>query len=141
MRLGLLVGVTAVACVMVAGSALSNGAAERRSDGIDAEYAFDFDGAVPVEGFVSYVVLRRRPGNDVVRAELSGDGLRGVRAPLEPGRYRISAYQRFCSGTCSQLGSPVLGCGRTVRVRPGRLVRAKIAVRFTDEHCRIRLGN
>lgn len=109
---------------------------------ISTRYAFDFDGAIPEEGFNSYIVLRRRSANGalrpVLRAELQ-DGIPAVSAPVEPGRYRISAYLRTCSGTCESLDPPSHGCGRDVTVSSGERVRATITVKGTAEHCRIQL--
>lgn len=112
-----------------------------------AAYSFDARGGMPIEGSVSYVVLRRKPGGTVLRAELRGDlATRAVSAPVGPGRYRISAYQRLCSGTCERLDAPSHGCGRDVRVPAGGSIRAAIRVRWTpanatdQPHCRLRIS-
>lgn len=99
---------------------------------LSASYSFDTSRGMPVEGTVSYVVVRRRPGGRVLRAELAGDlHTRAVTTPLRAGRYRLSAYQRLCVANCDNLDAASHGCGRDLRVGPGARVRARIHVRFT----------
>lgn len=140
-RFAAILGVVVLCVGVVAATALSNGSSDRRSPGeISTRYVFS-GSAIPIEGSVSYVVLRRRAPNGrlntTVRAQLFD--ARALSASARPGRYRISAYQRICSGTCENLDPPSHGCGRNVRVSSGERVRATIEVDFSDEHCRIRL--
>lgn len=141
------IAVAAVLCGgAVAASALSDDSSKRKSPGqISTSHDFDFGGGVPEESFLSYVVLRpyvavrRKPNAPVLRAELSDGPRRELSASVEPGRYRISSYQRTCSGTCETLDPVSHGCGRDVKVSPGERVRATITVSFSAEHCKIRL--
>ncbi len=87
---------------------------------------------MPVEGSVSYIVLRRKPGGAVLRAELQENtDMRAVSTPLQSGRYRISAYQRLCNGNCTNLSPPSHGCLRDIRVPDGGSLSARIHVRWT----------
>jgi hypothetical protein len=135
----------AVLCggMAAAATALARGAARHQSPGeLSATYVFDLRDGVPIEGFVSYIVLRRKPGGTVFRAEMWDR--RTVTTPIIPGRYRISAYQRICSGNCSNLEPPDFGCGRDLTASSRERVRSRINVKFgpTDpehqRHCQIR---
>ena len=142
----LLAGIAVPAGVLAAG-ALANGDGDRGPGRITAIYSFDASRGMPTEGSVSYVVLRRKPGGVVLRAELRGDtDKRSVSAPVRGGRYRISAYQRLCEGNCTDLSPPSHGCGRDIRVADGRSLTARIRVRWTaanaedQPQCRISLS-
>lgn len=107
-------------------------------------HTFDFSGGQPIEGFVSYLVVRRKRlgrGFVVSRIEMRGDlPERAVTLRLVPGRrYRLSSYQRPCSGNCDQLDPILAGCAREFRATR-RLRDAVIAVAFGQRsRCRITL--
>jgi hypothetical protein len=93
-----------------------------------ATVTHDTSRAVPTEGSVSYVSVRNARGRGVLQAELRETA--NVASALVPGRYRLSTYQRTCSGTCALLDAPSHRCFRDVRVRAGRRLAARITVRW-----------
>ncbi len=138
-----LVALVAIAAVSVTAAA-GNGTS--KPGRLAAAYSFDTTRGMPTEGSVSYIVVRRKPGGTILRAELRGLlETRAVATPLRPGRYRISAYQRLCRANCvgAQSSPPSHGCGRDVRIRSGSTLSARIHVRYTaanaedQPHCRI----
>jgi len=135
-----------VASAAAATGALGNGTS-RPEPWFSAVYSFDATRGMPVEGSVSYIVLRRKPGGTVLRAELRGNiDMRAVSTPLRRGRYRISAYQRLCNGNCTNISPPSHACGRDIRMPDGRNLSARIHVRWTaanaedQPHCRINIS-
>lgn len=146
LKVTLLAVVVAVSAALAAGAA-GNGRGGSDTGRLSAAYTVDASRGMPVEGSVSYIVLRRRPGGTVARTELRGNlDTRSISTPVTSGRYRISAYQRLCEGNCEQLAAPSHGCGRDVRVRAGQSVRARILVRWTaanaedQPNCQIRIA-
>lgn len=114
---------------------------------VSVSFRFDTRRGMPVEGFKSFVVVRpyaagrRSPGGRVAETVLSGAlGTRAMAVVLAPGRYRVSAYQRTCSGTCARLDPASERCWKDVRVGSRATVRLRADVRFglPGSGCRLR---
>jgi hypothetical protein len=94
---------------------------------------FDPEGGIPIEGYVSYVTVKRAGSDHVaLRAQ---PPFRGV---LPAGRYRVSTYARTCSGNCGNLDPPSNKCGTSLRLVGGTTVRVRVIRRF-DRPCEIRV--
>jgi len=90
-----------------------------------------------IEGAFYYLEVRKASDGSLVRRR-RGEGKPSLSNSFPPGRYRIHAYARPCSGTCEQLSRPTDGCARALRLRAGTTVRAQVRFK-TDAHCSIRL--
>src|SRR3954454_4336140 len=118
----------------VAATALAGDASRSGRGRLSVDYRFDTRGGMPVEGAVSYIVVRRTapgfktPRIMVLRAELWGT--EAISMPVTSGLYRLSAYQRVCDGNCGTLAAPSHGCRRDVRIQPGDAISARILVRW-----------
>lgn len=128
-----------VAIATVASGAVGGPAAHPKAGHLSMTYRFDSSHGVPTEGSISYLVLKRTPGGQVLSAELTGTD--SLSTPVPAGRYHVSAFQRTCSGNCETLDPPSYTCGRDVRVHAGERVRARILVRWvTSATCRISIS-
>jgi hypothetical protein len=80
---------------------------------------------------------RRHP----LTAELNGlYDERSIAVSAKPGRYRVRTYQRFCNGNCGNLSDPVYECERSVRLKRGERVRARVPIVFGPESQTCRIG-
>src|SRR3954463_10500721 len=142
--------VAGVLATGVAATALAGDASRSGRGRLSVEYRFDDRGGIPVEGAVSYIIVRRTapglktPRIMVLRAELWGT--EAISTPVTGGLYRLSAYQRACDGNCSNLAPPSNGCRRDVRIHPGDAINARILVRWSapdgaTPHCRIAIAH
>ena len=100
---------------------------------------FDDSKGTPVEGYVSYLVVRRAGSGDVVIKE-SKAGLVRSTSVLTRGAYRLRTYIRTCSGNCNFLDPPTNSCSAQFRIKgsPGgatEIVKAKI--RRDGNGCRV----
>jgi hypothetical protein len=86
---------------------------------------YDISEGVYVEGAYSYVRVEDASGNTIVEKRL-GDGrqldddtlVSATTLRLDPGTYRLVAYQRPCEGNCSMLDPPTDRCAREITVGP-----------------------
>jgi zinc D-Ala-D-Ala dipeptidase len=83
---------------------------------------------VYVEGSISFVRVRDRSGELVVRRRTAKPRFRMLRR-LPPGRYRVISYQRPCDGNCSLLDPPADRCTRRVRILSGGRTEVRVTVR------------
>jgi len=84
--------------------------------------------AVPVEGALSYIRLKRAAGATVTERQLPGSGKLTLR--VQPGAYRLVSWQRICDGNCGSLDPPSQQCARPFTLRPGVQLTATIRVNF-----------
>jgi hypothetical protein len=116
--------IAAVAAVLGAAPGLAHDAEpgqlvvkERRAD----------TGAVYVEGFYSYLAIRRARTGQLVLRRRYEDGPVRLNRRLHPGRYRLISYVRACSGNCEQGQDPPRDrCARTFRLPSGSVRRATL---------------
>ena len=78
-----------------------------------------------VEGSIWFA---RLDAGDTVIAETKVDG-NNFSIKLPPGFYRLTSYQRACSGNCGALDPPTDRCSAPLRIRPGKTLRALVFVR------------
>ena len=82
-----------------------------------------------VEGSISYVHVTNASGT-VFETELHGVGRSQVLdAALDPGSYRLTSYQRPCSGNCEALDAPTDRCSTDFEIKPGAQATVGIAIR------------
>jgi hypothetical protein len=93
-------------------------------------------GPVYFEGALKFVALRDEHGDRALREELDESASLSWR--LAPGRYRLTAWARPCSGNCGSLDDPVDGCAATVTLTRER--ERSVRIVFTaGEPCRVTL--
>ena len=113
---------------------------------------FDDSGGTPIEGYLNYFRLRDADGRLVfARRAFELD------ERLEPGRYRLLAYQRTCVGICPPakppppcradacpvpggLDPPGRRCKRGLRLAAGRTLRGRLSVNF-ERGCTLMLSS
>jgi hypothetical protein len=98
---------------------------------------FDSSAGIPVEGYVSYLVVRRARSGEVALRE-SSPALLNTDSVLARGRYRLRSFIRTCSGNCGFLDSPSNFCATTFRLGAGEVVKAKVL--RDASHCRVTTG-
>lgn len=90
----------------------------------------NISGATP-RGVRAFFVVRNSQGRTVARGR--GREFYGV---LEPGRYRLSRYERRCRRGCRKLGPPVLRCSRRLRLPQGAVRAGEVLVDRKHRRCR-----
>ena len=143
MRFPMVLVALATAATAMAAFALNANSAPSRSGALTVAFSFDTTRGIPVEGAISYMSIER-DGGRLLMAELNGRyDERSITIPARAGRYRVRTFQRFCNGNCGNLDEATLACSRSVQVKRGERVRARVSVAFgspTDEPgCRIRV--
>ena len=103
-------------------------AAEGAPGTLDYRQSLNASRGVYVEGSISFVRVRDRSGDVVVRRRTVKPRFR-MRRTLRPGRYRVISYQRPCDGNCSFLDPPVDRCARRVRIRSGGRTEVSVTLR------------
>jgi hypothetical protein len=96
---------------------------------LDYRQALDTSRGTYVEGAFSYLQVHDSSGRLVVEREYRHRPRFRLRRPLPPGRYRVTSFQRPCSGTCELLDPPADSCTRRIRVLPRGLTVVRAAVR------------
>ena len=94
---------------------------------------FDPEGGIPIEGYVSYVTVKRA-GSDRVLLRAQPP----FRGTLHAGSYRVSTFARTCSGNCGNLDPPSNRCATSLRLVGGTTVRVRVIRRF-DRPCELRV--
>jgi hypothetical protein len=89
------------------------------------------------EGSLSYIRLE---GTHGVAVERQLDESNHSEFHFKPGHYRLSSWQRPCSGNCSHLDPPTERCSTTFDATAETPLHATIRVR-PSEGCRIIVGN
>jgi zinc D-Ala-D-Ala dipeptidase len=103
-------------------------AAEAAPGTLDFRHSLDSSRGMYTEGSISFVRVRDRSGDMVVRRRTMHPRFR-MRRTVPPGRYRVISYQRPCAGNCSFLDPPVDRCARRVRILSGGLTEVSVTVR------------
>ena len=99
---------------------------------------FDDRAGFYIEGYVSYLVVRRAASGAVVVKQNKPYLLRSS-SILPRGVYRLRSYIRPCDGNCGLLGSPTNSCSVAFKVRAGDVVKARI---HRDANgCRVSIGS
>jgi D-alanyl-D-alanine dipeptidase len=95
---------------------------------LDYRQVLDASRGVYVEGSFSYVSVTGAGGQPVLERQDPLTARFRLSHKLAAGRYRVTSYQRPCSGTCARLDPPTDSCTRRFRLLPrGRtLVRATV---------------
>jgi hypothetical protein len=93
---------------------------------------FDSEGGVPIEGYVSFVVVKKAgSGKVVLRAEPPFSG------PIHRGLYRVSSFMRTCSANCGYLDPPSNRCATRFNFAGGI---TKLTIRrLADRPCEFRV--
>jgi hypothetical protein len=86
--------------------------------------------AVPIEGALSYIRLKRATGATVTERQLPGRGK--LTLQVSPGAYRLVSWQRICDANCGTLDPPSQHCARPFTLRPGDQLTAAIRVNFAS---------
>jgi len=94
---------------------------------LDYRQVLDTSQGVYVERSLSYVSVTDAHGQPVLEREYPLTARYRLRHKLAAGRYRLTTYQRPCSGTCARLDPPTDSCARRFRVLP----RGRTLVRTT----------
>ncbi len=102
---------------------------------------------IPAEGSYSHVRIENLDGDKVMEKRFPLDGqklselrfLSTMTLRLDPGSYRLAIFQRYCDGSCDNLGRPEDECSREIVVVRDRPLRATIAVR-PGEGCTVTIG-
>jgi hypothetical protein len=92
--------------------------------------------AIPIEGAITFVRVKRPSGRVVLTRRLPASDR--LTLPLRPGRYRLVSWQRLCDGNCGTLDPPSDRCARSLAITPGERLRATIRVNYAVG-CVIRL--
>ena len=101
---------------------------------LSVSHRLDASAGPYIEGSIAYLRAVRR-GRVIVRR--SSQALRWrVRRQLRAGLYRVSSFQRPCSGNCSTLDPPIDRCSRRVRVYGGERTSVRIVTR-PGRGCRV----
>jgi hypothetical protein len=95
---------------------------------------FDPGKGIPIEGYVSNLVVRRAGSGAIALRESQAAPLR-VTSVLSRGRYRLRTYIRTCDGNCSLLDSPSNSCSGALRIASERVV--KVTIRRDATGCRV----
>jgi hypothetical protein len=98
---------------------------------------FDPSNGVPIEGWVSYLVVRRAVSGRVVLRDSQAAPIH-VDSILNRGAYRLRTFIRTCSGNCGSLDPPSNACSAELRMRAGDRIRATIH-RDASQPCRVTL--
>jgi D-alanyl-D-alanine dipeptidase len=129
-------------CVAASIAALAAPAASAQSPSgvLDFRRVLDLSRGPYIEGSVAFLRVRDAAGR-VVLDESSGRVRWRVRRRLPAGRYRLTSFERPCSGNCSVLDPPAERCSRRITiiahgrtgvratVRPGRGCRLRVKAR------------
>jgi hypothetical protein len=129
-----------VVLVVAAGVALAADAnATGAGDGRASSGTLDLQmrlpgGEVYTEGSVTHVRLVTASGRILVDGEREVKPLLARR--LAPGRYRLSTYQRGCSGTCETLDPPSARCSRSIAIHAGTTLALRLVLVYDRPHHR-----
>lgn len=93
-------------------------------------------GSVYVEGAYEYLSLRIASSDRLILKRRFALGKISLSRRMVPGRYRVTSWTRSCSGNCSHLDPPTLGCRRIVRISSGATRRATVLSQV-GKRCRI----
>jgi hypothetical protein len=117
--------VATTALTLALSIAAADGVAVQRTGHLRVRESFDASQGIPTEGYVSYLVVRRARGGEVVLRESQGGPLRSD-SVLSRGRYRLHSFIRICDGNCGLLDLPTGRCATDFRLAAGADVKAKI---------------
>ena len=92
--------------------------------------------AIPIEGAITFIRVKRPSGRVVLTRRLPASDRRTL--PLPAGRYRLVSWQRLCDGNCGTLDPPSDRCARSLTIVAGQRLRATIRVNYAVG-CVIRL--
>jgi len=92
--------------------------------------------AIPIEGAITFIRVKRPSGRVVLTRRLPASDRRTL--PLPAGRYRLVSWQRLCDGNCGTLDPPSDRCARSLTIRAGERLKATIRVNYAVG-CVIRL--
>ena len=92
--------------------------------------------AIPIEGAITFIRVKRPSGRVVLTRRLPASDRRTL--PLPPGRYRLVSWQRLCDANCGTLDPPSDRCARSLTITAGERLRATIRVNYAVG-CVIRL--
>lgn len=84
--------------------------------------------AVPIEGAITFIRLKRPSGRVVLTRRLPASDRLAL--PLRPGRYRLVSWQRLCDANCGTLDPPSDRCARSLTIAAGERLRAIIRVNY-----------
>ncbi len=124
----------------IAAMAAPVASAQSPSGVLDFRRVLDLSRGPYIEGSVAFLRVRDAAGR-VVLDENSGRVRWRVRRRLPAGRYRLTSFERPCSGNCSVLDPPAERCSRRITiiahgrtgvratVRPGRGCRMRVKAR------------
>jgi hypothetical protein len=93
---------------------------------------------VPIEGAISFLRLRGPHGFVSYAARFTSPTYDLGYPPNVAGRYRITAYARYCDGNCGYLDAPTGRCSRAFHLGQVEVVTATIRSR-SAHRCRIAL--
>lgn len=116
------------------------------ADGLGAQVAgqlvlreqFDPGEGIPIEGYVTYLVVRKA-GSGAIALKQSEPAPLRMTSVLTRGRYRLRTYIRTCDGNCDLLDLPSNSCSASFRLRAGKKVKATIQRDATG--CRVVVGS
>jgi D-alanyl-D-alanine dipeptidase len=92
-----------------------------------------------IEGSIGFLQVRDARGALVIERRSSGSSVRfRVRRALAPGRYRVTGFERPCSGNCMFLDPPTARCSRRVEILPRGGTGVRTTVR-PGRGCRMRV--
>jgi hypothetical protein len=92
--------------------------------------------AIPIEGAITFIRVKRPSGRIVLTRRLPASDRRTL--PLPAGRYRLVSWQRLCDANCGTLDPPSDRCARSLTITAGERLRATIRVNYAVG-CVIRL--
>jgi D-alanyl-D-alanine dipeptidase len=95
----------------------------------DYRQALDSSRGTYVEGSFSYVIVSKPRGQMVLQREYRLRPRFRLRHALPAGRYRVTSFQRPCSGTCAILDPPADACSRRLRILPRGRTLVRVTVR------------
>jgi hypothetical protein len=106
----------------------------QQSGQISVRESFDETKGIPIEGYVSYLVIRRAGSGKVVIKD-SKPGFFRSTSVLPLGNFRLRSFIRECEGNCGYLSPPSSSCSATFTMHAGESLKAKI--RRDAGQCRV----
>jgi hypothetical protein len=120
--------------VVISALTPASGAEGPRSGLLSVRESFDQSEDIPIEGYVSYLVIRKAGSGKVVIKE-SKPGFFRSTSVLPLGNFRLRSFVRDCEGNCGYLSPPSSSCSAAFTMRAGESLKAKI--RRDASQCRV----
>jgi D-alanyl-D-alanine dipeptidase len=127
----------AVAVTSMLALAAPSALAQGSTGELDFRRVLELSGGPYIEGSVGFLRVVDRQGTPVVEESTQSVRWR-VKRPLPAGRYRVTSFERPCSGNCLFLDMPRERCSRRIRILAGGRTGVRSIVR-PGRGCRMRV--